>query len=211
MALPLRGWECRILRRQHLSWPVISVRLCAPIQTQGGYLSGKAVRETLAALGVIASMVFVGLQIRASNVQARAAAYQAIGISTSEFHRGFDARMNRLVTEGDYPDAVKRWTLEDWEMFSRMTKADLRMLETVVLQVEQGLLPSDAINRLGYNWGAELALPGFACLWSEFGQRLSRPVRDLIEGSTPVSDRVTCPVDLNALRDQTILGRPSGE
>ena len=174
-------------------------------------MSGKAIRETLAALGVIASMVFVGLQIRASNVQARAAAYQAIGISTSEFHRGFDARMNRLVTESDYFEAVRRWTLEDWETFSRLTKADLRMLETVALQVEQGLLPSDATDRLGYNWGAELARPGFACLWPELGQPLSRLVRDLIERSTPVSDRTTCPVDLNALRDQTILGRSSGE
>ena len=49
-------------------------------------MSGKAIRETLAALGVIASMVFVGLEIRQSNVQARAAAYQAIGIASAEAH-----------------------------------------------------------------------------------------------------------------------------
>jgi hypothetical protein len=37
-------------------------------------------------LGVIASLAFVGVQISISNTQARAAAYQAIGIATSEFH-----------------------------------------------------------------------------------------------------------------------------
>jgi hypothetical protein len=84
------------------------------------------IRQSVAAAGVVASLAFVGLQIRQSNIQARAAAYQAIGIATSEFHRGFDARMNRLTTESDYPEAVKRWTLEDWERMERMFTADLR-------------------------------------------------------------------------------------
>jgi len=60
-------------------------------------MSAKAVGETLAAIGVIVSMLFVGMQIRLSNIQARAAAYQAIGIATSEFHGSFDARMSRLA------------------------------------------------------------------------------------------------------------------
>ena len=53
-------------------------------------MSEKTIGEIRAALGVIGSMVFVVIQIRASNVQARAAAYQAIGIATSEFHRSLD-------------------------------------------------------------------------------------------------------------------------
>src|SRR5439155_7506205 len=78
-------------------------------------MSSRTARQTLAAAGVITSLVFVGMQIRESNIQARAAAYREIGISTAEFHRGFNARMNRLATESAYPEAVKRWTLEDWE------------------------------------------------------------------------------------------------
>jgi hypothetical protein len=68
----------------------------------------RALRETLAVVGVIGSMAFVGMQIRQSNLQARAAAYHAIGIATSEFHRSFDARLNRLMTESSYPEAVQR-------------------------------------------------------------------------------------------------------
>ncbi len=169
-------------------------------------LSGKALREILAAGGVIASMAFVGMQIRESNVQARAAAYQAIGIATSEFHRSFDARMNRLITESDYPEAVQRWTLADWETVHRINLADLRMLETILLQVEQGLLPSDAMVRLGYNWGPVLSDPSFACLWPELRGGAGSSVRQFIEDSTPETGRVVCQVNLKALRDETILG-----
>ncbi len=117
--------------------------------------------------------------------------------------------MNRLYTESEYPEAVKRWTLEDWETLHRSTTADLRMLETVVLQVEQGLLPRNATESLGYNWAAEgaaLSSPGFGCLWPEVSWQVSPSVREIIERSTPAADRVACPVDLRAQRDETILG-----
>jgi hypothetical protein len=167
----------------------------------------RALGETIAAVGVIASMVFVGLQIRMSNIQARAAAYSAIGIATSEFHRSFDARLNRLVTESDYPEAVQKWTLADWESVQRIYAADLRMFETILLQVEQGLLPADAMARLGYNWGPVLGSPGMACLWPELRPQVGPSVRKAIEESTPKVDRFACRVDLQALRDETVLGR----
>jgi hypothetical protein len=155
----------------------------------------------------MASLAFVGMQIRQSNIQARAAAYQAIGIATSEFHRSFDARMNRLMTESDYPEAVKKWTLEDWERTERLFTADLRMLETILLQVEQGLLPPDATTRLGYSWGPILSNPAMACLWPELRTQVGPAVRKFIEDSTPEAQRLPCQVDLKALRDETILGR----
>jgi hypothetical protein len=167
----------------------------------------KTVRETLAVVGVIGSMAFVGMQIRESNVQARAAAYAAIGIATSEFHRSFDARLNRLVTESDYPEAVQKWTLADWESVQRIYTADLRMFETILLQVEQGLLPADAMVRLGYNWGAVLSSPSYACLWPELQTTVGPSVRKAIEDSTPKAERFVCAVDLKALRDETIRGQ----
>lgn len=167
----------------------------------------RTIRQSVAAAGVVASLAFVGLQIRQSNIQARAAAYQAIGIATSEFHRSFDARMNRLTTESEYPEAVKRWALEDWERMERMFTADLRMLETILLQVDQGLLPFDATTRLGYNWGPVLSNPAMACLWPELRTRVGPSVRKFIEDSTPEAQRLPCNVDLKALRDETILSQ----
>jgi len=170
----------------------------------------RALGETIAAAGVIASMVFVGMQIRMSNVQARAAAYATIGIATSEFHRSFDARLNRLMTESDYPEVVQKWTLADWESVQRIYTADLRMLETILLQVDQGLLPADATARLGYNWGSVLTSPSYACLWPELQTAVGLSVRKTIEDSTPKADRFVCQVDLKALRDETILGKKRG-
>ena len=107
----------------------------------------------------------------------------------------------------EYPEAVKRWTLEDWETVERVATADLRMLEMIQLQVEQGLLPPDAVARLGYNWGPILSSPAMACMWPELRTQVGSSVRKLIEDSTPAADRVPCQVDLQALRDETILGR----
>jgi hypothetical protein len=170
-------------------------------------ISSRTIQQSVAAAGVIASLAFVGMQIRESNIQARAAAYQAIGIATSEFHRGFSPRMNRLMTESDYPQAVERWSLEDWETAERIFTADLRMLETILLQVEQGLLPSDATARLGYNWGPILSNPAMACLWPELRTQVGLSVRKFVEDSTPEDKRSACKVDLHALRNETILSR----
>jgi hypothetical protein len=167
-------------------------------------VSPKTLRETFAVVGVIASLAFVGLQIHESTLQARAAAYQAIGIATSEFHRSFDARMNRLSTESDYAEAVKRWSLADWETYERVTRADLRMLETVLLQVDQGLLPRDALRSLGYDWGPALANPGFACMWPDLKPGVGPALRDYIEATTPADKRFTCNVDMQALRDDVV-------
>jgi len=169
-------------------------------------MSGKAIGETLAALGVMASMVFVGLQIQQSNVQARAAAYQAIGIATSEWHQYIDERLDRLLTEAQYAEAVERWTLGDWEGYSRATTADLRMFETIYLQTEQGLLRSDAIDRLGYDWGPMLAEPAFACVWPKLSLGVGESARRAIEAMTPVEDRFHCEVDIQAVTDETVLG-----
>ena len=169
--------------------------------------SAASVRETFAVLGVVASLAFVGLQIRESNIQARAAAYQAIGIATSEFHRSFDARLNRLATESAYADAVQRWSLADWESFERIMTADLRMLETILLQVDQGLLPSDATTRLGYNWGPILANPAFACVWPELKSSVGASVQRYVEDATPAASRFACAVDLEALRRATVSSK----
>ena len=46
-------------------------------------MSTKAIRETLAALGLIASLLFVGFEIRQNTIAARASAYQSIGVATA--------------------------------------------------------------------------------------------------------------------------------
>ncbi|MGI9248372.1 MAG: hypothetical protein ACR2QI_05115, partial [Woeseiaceae bacterium] len=52
--------------------------------------------ELVGIFGILISLIFVGIELRNSNLHARAAAFQAIGIATSEFHQTMDDRLNLL-------------------------------------------------------------------------------------------------------------------
>src|SRR5256885_2092303 len=172
------------------------------------FARNKEFREVLGLFAVVASLVFVGLQIRQSNIQARAAAYQAIGIATSQYHANVDDRTIRLFTEANYPKALERWTLADWDRYYRSQLSGLRMVETLLLQVEQGVLDANALEQLGYTLKMNEALvtPGFECIWPDIKRSIGASLRDLID-KTLQANRFKCSINLPALRDRTILGR----
>lgn len=120
-----------------------------------------------------------------------------VGATAGDNPRNF-RRLKTLTTEGN-PASLRR------EAVARMATADLRMLETVLLQVDEGQLPQDAITRLGYSWGPILANPGYACIWPELRTQVGASVRKYIEDTSPPDKRVSCKVDLQALRDATVL------
>ena len=60
-------------------------------------MSDKGVRETLAAVGVIGSMLFVGWEIRQNTMVARAAAYQEIGFTAA--NQWMEGAHNRAYSE----------------------------------------------------------------------------------------------------------------
>jgi len=166
-------------------------------------MSSTAVRESLAALGVIASMVFVGLQIRQSNIQARAAAFQEIGIATAEAHRDFQGRKLELDLDASWtPERMSAWTRDDWELHSRMWIEVMRLYETLQLQVEQGLLPAGGLDRLGYGGTPEMVwtAAGFVCLWP-FNLRdfVGEVTRAAIEAAEPAEHFDCGHIDLEGI------------
>lgn len=160
-------------------------------------MSGKAVRETLAALGVIASMVFVGWEIRQNNRFAEAAAYQAIGIATADFYHAIamDDRLSVLWDEsnGGAPNALAAWTQADWAKYRSTMWSTVRMTETVQLQVERGVLQADAMERLGYEDVNEYleTWPAFACVWPSIRDNVGEALRSVVE-EVPVANRYDC-------------------
>jgi hypothetical protein len=115
-------------------------------------MSSKVVRDTVGFLGVIVSLVFVGLQIRQNNRLAQAAAYQAIGIAAAAAwdNSAHDRQWVTLqVMDPAEMDAA------DWLQWYDKFTVWARLGETTLLQVEQGLLPEDAMERLGFSgWAA---------------------------------------------------------
>ena len=90
----------------------------------------------------------------------------------------------------------------------------MRLFETTLLQVDQGLLPKAAINNLGFGvfGNGWLSIPGAACLWPRLstGPGAVGPVaRAWIEDGTPPSERAKCPVDLPSLRESYGRGERS--
>ena len=101
-------------------------------------MSGKDIRDNVGLLLVVASMVFVGLEIRQSNVQARAAAYQEIGLATSDAWRtlAFDREAAELRLMS-YESS--RWGEIDetgWMQLAASLTSVMRIWETANLQVE---------------------------------------------------------------------------
>ena len=160
----------------------------------------------LANIGVVAGIVFLAFEVRQSNVQARAAAYQAIGLATSQWHQNLDDRTIRLFTEANYPQALERWTLADWDRYYRSQLSGLRAMETVLLQVEQGLLDANAMDQLGYSLEGhqDLVSPALTCIWPDLRDAVGASLRSLIEETIQL-DGFECQIDVQALRDQTIV------
>ncbi len=141
---------------------------------------GSAIRETLAALGLIASMVFVGLEIRQNTVASRAAAYQAIGIATAA---AFDSEAHdrQFLMTGRYKGAAAMDTI-DWLQAATKMSVFARLGETLLLQVEDKILPPDAMERLGYlGWQRIFEDPTDACVWPLIRPQVSASFRQFVE------------------------------
>ena len=144
-------------------------------------MSRKPTLESLGLVAVVVSLAFVGLEIRQNNSLAQAAAYQAIGIATSDawFELARDDEMARLyyLTPPDSLEAT------DWLKLYADWTAHVRLVETLLLQVEQDLLPPDAMQRLGYaEFNDVLNDPVFACLWPSIRRTVSGSLISYIEG-----------------------------
>ena len=144
-------------------------------------MSGKTIRETLATVGVIASMVFVGMEIRQNTMVARAGAYQEIGFTAA--NQWMEGAHNRAYSEILFlSQDPSRWGEIDevgwYQLGSQMTSI-MRSWETVYLQVQQGLLPADAMTQLGY--GVNYWPTTFERLWPDVRRRMDADFASYVE------------------------------
>lgn len=116
--------------------------------------SVRDVGEAVAVIGVVASLAFVGLELRETRIAARAAAYQELGIAVAEnwMDRANDRQLNDLVMWATTADSTS-WSetsASDIYLLRSYVVSNLRLYESARLQVEQGLLHEDALERLGW-------------------------------------------------------------
>ena len=113
-------------------------------------MSGKAVRETLGFLGVMASLVFVGFEIRQNTAVARANAINDLATGSREF-------LLAVATDGETASIMQRWregqelTPTELTRAAYIVTAMLKNFENVFLQTETGILGSEALISYAYN------------------------------------------------------------
>jgi len=108
-------------------------------------MSGSTVRDTLGFLGVMASLVFVGVEIHQNTAAIRGQTRQALNVDYREWQ----------MTLASNPDLFQRYT----EYFglspdghpTYAMNARLRNLENVFLQVREGVVDESVF--LSYGWG----------------------------------------------------------
>jgi hypothetical protein len=126
-------------------------------------MSGKAIRETLAALGVIASMVFVGLEIRQNTVAVRGTTHQELvnaSLSTLQQLAGDPVLASIIFRVNAIERGDGEWTdlngVEGVQYFS-YTRAMWRNQENAFYQNQLGLLTGEEWEAYSYVMCTELA------------------------------------------------------
>ena len=116
-------------------------------------LSAREIGEAVAILGVVLSLVFVGLQLRQNALVSRASAYQELGIAMAEGWRlrASDRELNDLVFRAGSadPDDWSNLTDSDIRRVRAFVLSTLRIYQSAYLEVQEGLLRPEALEDLG--------------------------------------------------------------
>jgi len=119
-------------------------------------MSGKAIRETLGFLAVVASLVFVGIEIRQNTAVARGQARQDLAALNQEWLvlMGQDAEWNDIYNR-TWRDEGEVTALER-SRATFMMILNLRRMENVYLQYREGLVDESALSSYGLQAGGAI-------------------------------------------------------
>jgi hypothetical protein len=142
----------------------------------------RIVVEVIGLIGLIASLGFVGLEIRQNTMAVRAATIQAVSDQAMELTLSMatDEQLPRLVYEMRQNGVTQAdLSNEDRLRLRLAVVAGLRRQENLYLQVENGALPSDALKNVSFSfyrnpfvrelWASDRQYfdPDFATYWDE--------------------------------------------
>lgn len=148
-------------------------------------MTGKSLREGLAALGVILSLVFVGAEVRQNTIATRAATLNDLAAGSREW-------LMSLATSPELISVWRRWlagedlTRDELEMAEITVNALLRNVENVFLQVESGAVDESALVSYGFGGASAWESPNFPGYWERRWVRYHPDFVDAFEQQTGV-------------------------
>ena len=138
-------------------------------------LRAREIGEVVAILGVVLSLLFVGLQLRQNALVSRTSAYQELGIAMAEGWRlhASDRELNDLIYRAGSIDPEVRSDLTDSDI--RRVRAyvlsTLRIYQSAYLEVREGLLKPEALKNLGIDGFRDTKL--LQAMWPSVRNQLS--------------------------------------
>ena len=129
-------------------------------------MSGRAIRETLGFLGVVASLAFVGLEIRQNTMVARAQARQVLADASVSLFNALAADTEIYAGYRAWLDAGEDDVLDCYQ--TRMCifiVGAARHHENVFLQVREGIVDEEVFLSYGFTNNPLYESPYFAQIW----------------------------------------------
>lgn len=138
--------------------------------------------ELVGSLGVIASLLFVGLEVRQNTAAVRGATYQSILDASQEQTlwfadnteiRELTARVNDGAVQADF-------TLAENFMLSANHAMTIRRIENIYVQVREGLVPEGVVQRFRPS-ANYFDTAWFEEFWVDFGPQMEPGFRAYLE------------------------------
>ncbi len=147
----------------------------------------REIGEVAAVVGVVVSLIFVGLQLRDSARAARASAYQQLGIAVTSgwMTKATNRELNDLIFKAEAADSAgwEGLSESDRRLVESFVVANLRLYETVFHQVDEHLLPANAMESLGWNGFGSTNL--VQRTWARVRDRVTPGFANYLESITP--------------------------
>jgi len=136
-------------------------------------MSGKAVRETLAALGVVASLVFVGVEIRQNTAVARGQTRQELFAHSQEWLTLLtaDEAFSELFDAAWNDERLAELPAPEQRRARLMMRMNIMRLENVYLQYAEHLVDQSALADYGFTAGNMFGTATFEAWWRGGGGR----------------------------------------
>ena len=111
--------------------------------------------ELVGLLGVIGSLIFVGVEVRQNTSEIRGSTHQSVSEQINELYLTIaeDERLSKLVSEMmENPNLRENLNFTDQLSLDFIILTGLRRVENIHLQYLDGILSKDAFDRIGMNF-----------------------------------------------------------
>jgi len=129
-------------------------------------MSAKMIREALAALGVILSMLFVGLELRQNTLAVRATALNDLASASRDWLLAISSNPELTATMVRWVEGAELSPTETLAARSQVL-ALLRNTENVFLQVQAGAVEESALISYGFGGSLPFRSPHFPPFWAQ--------------------------------------------